>query len=246
LSRKVVTELPVFIDVRSLYGEISARPEFGKLKRTIDSALRRQSCRADLAQAETCLNALDQLLTSPRKDGTLEKSATGSALLMHAVLLYVRATAGNGGKGERGSVEVASKLPPELLADHQLIVSLRNRALAHVYHGETIGGQIWSEQTILLIEQGSSFRPCVTTRTSQVSQPVIDALARLLPAASDLLKSKTDEQLNLLVQTLNESRIGIDLLSKHRVDPKEFFKTEERVWEMVNSFSRREASFIGG
>jgi hypothetical protein len=120
-----VSELPAIVDVRSLERELSARPEFSKLSKTIKRALFYQSCRADLAQAETCVVALKQLLNSPRKAGTLEKLATESALLMQAVLLYERATAGNGGRGQRGSLLIDRKLLPNLLTDHELIVNLR-------------------------------------------------------------------------------------------------------------------------
>ncbi|MEK6636879.1 MAG: hypothetical protein AABY88_02230 [Pseudomonadota bacterium] len=240
---KTVSDLPAFVDIRSLQCELSMRPEFSKLNKIIARALFYQSCRADLAQAETCVVALKQLLNSPRKAGTLEKLATESALLMQAALLYERATAGNGGRGQRGSLAIAGKLSPDLLADHELIVNLRNRGIAHVYHGEIIGQKIWSEQTILLIEQDSGFRPCVTTRTSQVSLPIINALERLLPVASELAKSKTDEQLDKLIETLNQNPIGIDMMSRHRVDPTKFFESEERALEVVKSSSRGEASF---
>lgn len=240
---KAVSTLPAFVDVRSLQSELSTRPEFSKLSKTITKALFYQSCRADLAQAEICVAALKQLLNSPRKTGTLEKLATESALLMQAVLLYERATAGNGGRGQRGSLAIASKLPPDLFTDHELIVKLRNRAIAHVHHDEIIGQKIWSEQTILLIEQDSGFRPCVTTRTSQVSLPILNALERLLPVATELAKSKTDERLDKLIETLNQNPIGIEIMSRHRVDPTKFFETEERALEVVKSSSRGEASF---
>lgn len=113
-----MNKLPAFVDVRSLQCELSMRPEFSKLNKIIAKALLYQSCRADLAQAETCVVGLKQLLNSPRKAGTLEKLATESALLMQAVLLYERATAGNGGRGQRGSLGIASKLPPDLLPYH--------------------------------------------------------------------------------------------------------------------------------
>jgi hypothetical protein len=240
---KTVSDLPAFVDVCSLQGELSMRPEFSKLNKIIAKALFYQSCRADLAQAETCVVALKQLLTSPRKAGTLEKLATESALLMQAALLYERATAGNGGRGQRGSLGIASKLSPDLHADHELIVNLRNRAIAHVYHDEIIGQKIWSEQTILLIEQDSGFRPCVATRTSQVSLPILNALERLLPVASELAKSKTDELLDKLIETLNQNPIRIEMMSRHRVDPTKLFETEERALEVVKSSSRGEASF---
>lgn len=219
------------------------RPEFSKLNKIIAKALLYQSCRADLAQAETCVVGLKQLLNSPRKEGTLEKLATESALLMQAALLYERATAGNGGRGQRGSLGIASKLPPDLLAYHELIVNLRNRGIAHVYHGEIIGQKMWSEQTFLLIEQDSGFRPCVTTRTSQVSIPILNAIERLLPVASELAKSKTDEFLDKLIEGFNQNPIEIDMMLRHRVDPTKFFGTEERALEVVNSSSRGEASF---
>jgi hypothetical protein len=238
-----VSVLPAFVDMSSLQRELSNNPEFSTFSRTIKKALFYQSCRADLAQAETCVGALKQILASPRKAGTLEKLATESALLMQAALLYERATSGNGGLGQRGSLAIKSKLPAELLTDHELIVKLRNRAIAHVYHDEVIGEKIWSEQTILLIEQDSGFKPCAATRTSQVSKPILNALERLLPVASALAKSKTDRELNKLTETLNQNPIGIEVMSRHCIDPIEVFGTKQRALEVANSSSRGEASF---
>jgi hypothetical protein len=237
--------LPAFVDVRLLYAEISSQPELTSLGRIIRRALLYQSCRADLAQAETCIAALKQLLQSPRKKGTIERAATESALLMQAALFYQRATAGNGQRNERGSVGIEPKLSAELITDHKLIVNLRNRAIAHVYHDETIGGQIWSEQSILLIEQDSGFRPCVTTRSSQFNVEIYEALARLLPVATEILRTKASWHLDKLVEELNGNGISYELLMKHKIDPSQFFGTLERARRVVDSASRGEASFVG-
>lgn len=83
----------------------------------------------------------------------------------------------------------------------------------------------------------------MTTRTSQVSLPVLNAIERLLPVASELAKSKTDEFLDKLIEGFNQNPIGIEMMSRHRVDPTKFFETEERALEVVKSSSRGEASF---
>jgi hypothetical protein len=239
-----MSKLPAFIDVRLLYSNISGQPELAALGRTIRRALLFQSCRADLAQAETCIAALKQILSSSRKKGTIERAATESALLMQAALLYQRATDGNGRRNERGSVGVKSKLPAEMIQDHELIVNLRNRAIAHVYHDEQIGEQIWSEQAILLIEQEAGFQPCVTTRTSQFNAKIFESLVRLLPNASEIVRLRSVEYLNKLVESLNASGISLEFLMKNQIDPCQFFGTLERAMQVANSASRGEASFV--
>jgi hypothetical protein len=239
-----MSKLPAFIDVRSLYSQISTHSELAALRRTIRRALLFQSCRADLAQAETCIAALKQILRSSRKRGTIERTATESALLMQAALLYQRATDGNGRRNERGSVGIKSKLPADMIQDHELIVNLRNRAVAHVYHGEQIGKQIWSEQAILLIEQKTGFLPCVTTRTSQFNTQIFESLARLLPEASKIVRLKSVAHLNKLVESLNTSGISLELLMNNQIDPRQFFGTLERARQVAESASLGDASFV--
>jgi hypothetical protein len=239
--------LPTFVDVNALLGEFSALPAAGKLTKAIKKAMLYQSCRSDLAQAASSMDALKNLQRSPRKSGTIEKTTTEAALLTQAVILYVRATHGSGKRGERGSVQIRAKLSPELQNDHDLLARLRNRALAHVYHDEIIGNEIWTEQAILLIEQDDGgFRPCVTTRTSQVSGPVGAALLRLLPVANAMVGTIARDHLDKLVEALNQHGVSHQQLVRNQIDPTAFFGTTQRAMDVAKSAYRGEASFVTG
>src|SRR5688572_16058643 len=113
-----IDRLPRFADARGIAHDLSIDPNYRRLHTTIQSALVAQSCVSDLTQARTTYEALETLVASPRKKGTLERSATENALLMTAVSLYARATSTSGSQGERGSIFIASKLEEHQLADH--------------------------------------------------------------------------------------------------------------------------------
>jgi hypothetical protein len=237
-------DIPITVDVRSLYGEISSNPALSGLQRTIKRAMLYQSCLADLRQADSSLHALKKLSNSPRNEGSIDKVTTQAALLMQAVILYVRATGGNNGRGERGSVIITSKLTPELLKEHNLILLLRNRALAHVYHGEIIGDHIWSDQAIFLVEEGDAFRPSVTTRASQVNTKTAQILAGLLPIAIEIIDAKSSETLDGIVTSLNKHGVAYDLLLRHQIDLITFFGSEARARVFAASSKNGEASLI--
>lgn len=236
--------LPVFVDIQSLGEALEKEVGKTKLTKAIRLALLYQSCHADLRIAADGLRALLQLIPSPRKIGTPERMATETALLMQSVILFVRATTGKGGMGQRGSINIVSKLDSGLQSAHKLILNVRNRALAHVYHGEKFGERIWSEQAILLMEKGDSFHPMATTRTAQVDQEVINSLGRLLPAATEIVSNGSRDYLNKVVESLNQQRIELSDMDAHKVDPTLFFGSPERVIKVAASADSGVATFI--
>jgi hypothetical protein len=189
------------------------------------------------------MEALRQLRSSMRKAGTIERSTTETALLMQAVIFYERATAGNGGRGQRGSLQLRSKLTDALKEDHDTIVHLQNKGIAHVYHGEEIGERIWSEQAILFVEvRQKGFVPCVATRSSQFSQRIFDALAVLLPFASEVARNKAIRSLEAITKAFQS--VSFEALMKHAIDPIPYFGTTDKALSVAATAHLGEATII--
>jgi hypothetical protein len=222
-------ELPRFTDLRGMAGDLSDNPLYRKLATTIGKAATAQSCASDLAQARTVCQALDALLASPRKKGSIERSATENALLMTGVLLYVRATSTSGGKGERGSIDISSKLNEDQLIDHKALVEVRNRALAHVYSRELVANDLWHEDQLFLVETEQGWKPAAATKRFQFHRPTLDRLRNQVPVASALITAIFHKHTNRLTELLSSNPVELALFEKNLFDPIPFFGSEQGV-----------------
>lgn len=237
--------LPKFADGEALAGDLERDPRFELLAEIIRRAALEQSCASDLSQAQSCCDALEWLLASPRKRGTMERSATENALLMTAITLYARATATVGKRGERGSVNIRARLAkvdPALATDHDTIVAIRNRAFAHVYPNEAVGGDVWHEERPFLVDQGAGWLPAGAKRSIQFHKPTFERLLRLLPCAQRLMIEKYHKSTNRMTELYNANPIPTALLEKHLVDPVEFFGSEESVRNALAGIPKGSAS----
>lgn len=219
--------LPDFTDLRALAAELREQEEYRRLWTSIERAARTQSCVSDLAQAQSCCDALDDLLPSARRKGTLTRSATEASLLQTAVLLYERATAAAGKRQERGSVSIVEHLSVEQLADHAALVGLRQRAIAHVYVGEAIDGQVWHRDLLFAIENEGAWKPAAASHRVQFDGPTFARLKRQVPVARAFLTERFHEHLNKLTAILNNNPVPVALFEKHRFDPAKMFGSAE-------------------
>jgi hypothetical protein len=237
---------PCFVDLHSFYEELRQMPEYGKSQKWLKQAVLRNACQADLNQAADCVTALRSLIASPRKSGTMERAVTEGALLNQAVLLYARATSTGGSQGERGSRSIAHGLTPLQLEDHQALIDIRNRAIAHVYQGQEIDSTVWQRTVPLLIEFPPAFRPCFATQSIQFNRTAFDRLARQLPIATGIMVRAFYEALNKFMEQLATNPVPDTMLRKHGIDPVALFGTPERVEAIVASSDKGQASFVDG
>ncbi len=216
-------KFPRFADLNGLATELESDPNYKGVVAIIRKAAVAQACVGDLSQAQSCCEALDDLLASPRKQGTMTRSTTEAALLQSAVILYARATATAGKMGERGSVQVTKKLTPEQLADHQFLVRVRNRAIAHVYGDEPIEGEIWHRHEMFLVEVDRVWQPAGATKRFQFHKKTFDRLKRQIPVAHGLVTNAFHRHLNKLVAAMNANPIPLEAFERHLFNPVERF-----------------------
>lgn len=239
------SSLPRFCDAEHLADRLEHRDEFRRLRAMIRQAVVAQSCRADLAQAQTCCDALDALLQSPRKRGTLERRSTESALLSQAVLLYGRATVTNTGRTERGPITIADRLTPEQRADHEALLEVRNRAIAHVYLNEQVSGETWHHGLVFFIEDGQGWRPAGASKTHQFHGETFARLKRQLAIATNIVRARFRKRVDAIALTLNESGIPIEAVEACLFDPVERFGSVEAVGQVLQGMPGGETSFPG-
>lgn len=236
---------PKFIDMRSLSSECAKSVALRRINGPYQKALAVQSCLSDIRQAKECLNNLRKMKASPRKEGTLEKFTTEGALLAHAIGLYARGVGGSKSEGERGASQVGGVLPAELKDDHQHIMNLRNKALAHVYHGEDFNGAVWSEQIMLMIETENGFRPMVTTRTTQTHPEAMARLDRLIPVAEEILLKRWRKHIDKMT-SLIQALISGEQFYSHEIAPAKYFNGPQILQAIIDARESGEATLFGG
>jgi hypothetical protein len=193
------------IDAARLAEAVADDPRHHRLATTISKAIRLQSCLVDLRQAKDACEAVAWLLASPRGSGSTRKLITESSLLSTAVQLYVRAVGLAGKRGERGSVAIRNALVGTDLDDHDALLALRNRALAHVHTHERLNDRVWHAGMILFVEtDNSGHRLLATGRSVQFDGASLARAKRAIPVAATLLDgrlSKALEKVRTLVET---------------------------------------------
>jgi hypothetical protein len=153
---------------------------------------------------------------------------------MHAVLLYARATATSGQKGERGSVAIAAKLTADHLPDHEALLKVRNRASAHVYpHEVTVDDVVWHRDVALLVEVGLAWQPVMASQSTQVHFPTIERLRRLIPIAHSILSAAFHDAVGKLTVVLQDHPAPIEAFEANLVDPISIFGSEEAVQQAL-------------
>ncbi len=144
-----------------------------------------------------------------------------------AVQLYARATGYGQSRGERGPISIAAELTPEQLKDHELLLVVRHRAIAHVYANEIIGAHAWNSDAVLIVEDGWGWVPMIISQRKHLQDEVLHALARQVPVADEILTRRFHEHLNKAVDLLNHSPVAIAVIERNLVDPKVVCGSEE-------------------
>lgn len=233
----------MFADLRAIAADLDGQPEFARFRPTLEKAVLTQSCATDLARAQTCCDALDELLPSPRKRGTLTRGATEGALLQTAVLLYERATAAPAKRQERGSIALVDHFSEEAKEDHLALVKVRHRAIAHVYADEAIDGETWSKGLLFAVETDGAWQVASATRSVQFDAPTFARLKRQIPLARSIMEKRFQDLIARLVGMLNSASLPSDLFVRNQFDPKEEFGGSEALRRVLEGQLTGRASF---
>lgn len=235
---------PRFTDFRAIADEIRNQPEYALLGRLLDRAALAQSCLGDLAEAQSCIDALNELLASPRKRGTEGRQTTEAALMRSAILLYQRATTGGGGTDQRGSIDIRASLSPEQREDHDTIVDIRHRTIGHVIPGEIDGDQ-WHQSFLLGLAFGPAWQPTFMSKRVQVSPKAVERLRRQVAVGSEVMLAKFDKALERVVDTMNDHPLPAEVYERHVVDNEATFGSVARARAIAASRDQRRASILG-
>jgi hypothetical protein len=161
------------------------------------------------------------------------------------VLLYGRATVTNTGRRERGAITIAAGLTLEQLADHEALLEVRNRAIAHVYLNETVGGEAWHHGLVFFIESGEGWRPAGASKSYQFHRETFERLKRQLPIAANLIRSRFRHRADAIATALNEGGVPIELIEANLFDPIECFGSAAAVARILEGMPAGETSFLG-
>lgn len=161
------------------------------------------------------------------------RAATENALLMTAVLLYARATSTSGGRGERGPIDISSKLDATQRAAHEALLEVRNRALAHVYARAPVADDIWHDDLLFLVETDRGWRPGAATNRIQFHKPTLDRLRRQLPVAERLITEIFHKRIDQVSEMMTAHPVERKIFERNLFDPVPFFGSERAVMDAL-------------
>lgn len=236
---------PPFIDLEALCTAAAEDEGLRPLLRLCRRARLTQSCKADLAQAQSCLAAISLLPIRYLWKHSSETYTVEGALVFQAVALYARATEANPGRGERGGVNITQQLSPEQLKDHETILAVRNRALAHVYPGEEVAGEeLWHNETLFALVTDEGIRPASVSQRVLRHGSNLRRLRRQVPTAERIMLAKFHERLNDLTEFMNHNIAAINWKPVF-FDPIERFGDQRVVQQILDAQAEGWGSFIG-
>jgi hypothetical protein len=137
------------------------------------------------------------------------------------------------------------RLNANQLADHEALVLLRQRSLAHVYMGEEIGGDIWHKGVLFAVRSGSGWRPAVASHRIQFHTPTFERLQRQLPVAKSIVFEKFHQRFDELTKILHENPLPNAIFEQNALDPIETFGSFEAVKAVLDGQVTGQISFVG-
>ncbi|MGQ0279056.1 hypothetical protein ACT17R_10435 [Sphingopyxis sp. Q841] len=228
--------IPAIVDLEALASKLHKRSGNKKVYGTVQKALLTQACLSDLRLAEALVSQLGEIGISTNEAEFAVKSLSRTALMTTATILYARATATGSGNGERGSVKL-SNLNAQEKIDHELLVDIRNGAIAHVRRGENLGDDIWHRNFVFAKQVGDGkWQPAAGSLSIAAHDATIEALRRQIPVAIKLMMAKCQERLEDVQKAFLESDLRREDFREHEVDPTKWF----------GSMAATERMLIGG
>ena len=231
-----MTDLPKFADLEAMAAALGPIPQRAKLDNILKRLKRTQSCIADLSLAQHSCEALSQLGSIHTAMPPVHRTAVEHALTANAIVLYARATSTNSNKGERGSVSINDRLSKEDKPDHEMILDLRDKVIAHVHPGEEVADSIWHHEKVFAVEDGQGWIPAAGTRRVQTEPATAKRLRKMIPLAQAILRVTYDRQIAALVDVLHQIGVEQSLFESHPLDPTTIFGSVE---EARRSFQNR-------
>lgn len=196
-----------------------------------------QSARTDLAiafeMACTLMSHLDQMIAAPSGS---EPDTIALALVQSAIILYSRATATK--SDHRKTFDIRSKLTPDELRVHKMLIGLRNDAIAHFGPGDPYDGPQWQRDALFVMptdDDGAQLMSASHRLT--VSKEICRQLHAQTHRALLLTERMHHERELGLLPTLIRA-MGADpaiqtTLLEHKADLLKFFVTQAAVDEAL-------------
>lgn len=226
MSNILAISLPETVDLMKLAASLEIKGASKKLTGALRTAWRTQSCLSDLRHAKGSCDSIDALFRVRSQFDDSSYQHLRNSAFVTSIILYARATSTSSGKkNERGSVNLdVAKLAKNQREDHDLIIRLRNSALAHVERSSQIHGESWHKD-FLFAKRSSLNNWEVASASLSIGflDRTLDALKRQIPIASEELEKKCRERLNGAIHAIRElNLVNLDL-ERYRVDPIEWF-----------------------
>ncbi|HWT57495.1 MAG TPA: hypothetical protein VN284_06545 [Rhizobium sp.] len=198
-------------DLTAAAAHLSDNPkaaDFIKAVRKFQSAV---SVTNDLKEAQVSVNALIAMRGDDSAQDYLIR-----ALLMHAVVTYCRASTTKA--IERYNVGVTGAYSPEQKEQHESIVFLRDRVLAHFGPGDG-----WHIEKVIYTEQEHGDAITAVHKRVASDSVVVDVLKELLTAAIPYVEARQAERAKELDTVLHSNQQLYKLIDRVPFDPMAFF-----------------------
>lgn len=238
------SELPPIVDLRAVAADLAGHPGLERLVSMIDRIARMQSCIGDLKEAHDCCVAISEtvaghVLGAPEVLEMLRTSA-----LVRAITLYERAVNAASKRGERGSFAIREQLSEAAMADHDALVAVRNRALAHVHVGDDIDGETWHQSLVFAVRFPQGWAPASASERVHFHREAFERCCRILPVARALLEARCHAEMEKLSYALSEARLSDAAFLPHTVDPALAFGSLEVARETLAAWGLEGAAFL--
>ena len=199
-------------DLTAAASELSANPRaepFIKAVRKFQSAI---SVSNDLAQVKESVDELQKM-----RDDVSGSAHIARALLTHAVVVYSRAS--HTKAVERYDVGVIGAYSPEQREAHKIIVTLRDKVLAHFGAG---GG--WHDERVLYLKEDHGDAITAVHHRVNSDSMVFDILENLLNSAIPYVKDKEVDRAKEIDDELAKAPELFKLIDRIPFDVEDFYK----------------------
>ncbi|SCX21020.1 hypothetical protein DSM25558_2827 [Agrobacterium sp. DSM 25558] len=199
-------------DLTAAAAVLTANPKaqsFIKAVRKFQSAI---SVSTDLADVKKSVEELQKMREDVGGSGHIAR-----ALLTHAVVVYCRAS--HTKAVERYDVGVIGAYSPEQREAHKIIVTLRDKVLAHFGSG---GG--WHDERVLYLQQYHGDAITAVHHRVNSDSMMSDILENLLEAAIPYVKEKEVDRAKEIDDELTKAPELFKLIDRIPFDVKDFYK----------------------
>jgi hypothetical protein len=211
-----------FVNLIALAEALKKDARYKRLKPTLLTALKAQSCLADLQLAQLCSDALDRV-EPDTKEVNLGDLTIWNALLQQGIMLYVRATFTGSKLQERGAIKLdIEKLTSDARFDHELLVHHRNKVLSHVQSND----DVWHNQIVYLVGNKLGWTYSATTARLHVDGDLCGVLRRQIPVAVSIVNESARKSFGKVMVLLGQGGFPVEDWWPHKVDHISLFGSE--------------------